>query len=346
MPSIKDKIKKMGFSPKKSLGQNFLINPIIIQKIINSVAELKPSLIMEVGPGLGALTNHFIPNHRKKGELQKFSSPAEGANPPDGYISLNPPLYVLEKDAFLCQYWRKKGVNVWEGDVLNLKGFIYMNLKNSPSTNIYRSGQEKALFRDSLSWEDKKKGSKKVNQMGIEEVSWPSLLLPGSVLIGNLPYQIASRLMVQCCPGPDKIKALVFMFQKEVAQRILASPGSKNYGLLSVLSQCFWNGHLLIEASTSDFYPRPKVAGQVLVFYKKPHSIPNSEAFLAFVKLCFSHRRKFLLSQLKTIKEKSQIRDIFDKMNLSSSIRAEELFPGQFVSLFKEIIRKNKSEKK
>ena len=280
MSSIKDKMKELGFFPKKSLSQNFLTNPLIIQKIVSTVEGLKPSLIMEVGPGLGALTNHFIP--------------------------LNLPLYVIEKDTLLCQYWRKKEVNVWEGDVLKPKGFIYRDLKLSSSTNI-------------------------------EEVPWSSLLLPGSVLIGNLPYHIASRLMVQCCPGPDKIKALVFMFQKEVAQRILASPGSINYGLLSVLSQCFWKGHFLTEASVGDFYPRPKVAGQVLVFHKKTHTISPTEAFLAFVKLCFSHRRKFLLNQLKTIKEKKHTKDIFDKMNLSSSIRAEELSPGQFVTLFNEI---------
>ena len=289
MSSIKDKMKEIGFYPKKSLSQNFLINPFIIQKIVTTVEGLKPSLIMEVGPGLGALTNHLI--------------------------SLPPPLYVIEKDTLLCQYWRKKGINIWEGDVLKPKGFIYQNRKLSSSSNI-------------------------------EEVSWSSLLLPGSVLIGNLPYHIASRLMVQCCPGPDKIKSLVFMFQKEVAQRILASPGSKNYGLLSVLSQCFWKGHFLIEASISDFYPRPKVAGQVLVFHKKNQIIPHSKDFLAFVKLCFSHRRKFLLNQLKTIKEKSHIIDIFDKMNLPSSTRAEELFPNQFISLFNKIITGTAIEKK
>ena len=292
MPSIKDKIRELSFFPKKSMGQNFLINPITIQKIVSSVEELDPSLIMEVGPGLGALTDHLI--------------------------SLKCPFYVVEKDSFLCQYWRKKGVNVLEGDVLNPKGLIVPN------------------SQEALPAEKDKKPLKSSNQTG-KNVFWSSFLLPGSVFIGNLPYQIASRLMVQCCPGPNNLKAMVLMFQKEVAQRILAAPCSKNYGLLSVLSQCFWEGRFLTEASISDFYPRPKVAGQVLVFRKKKHSIQNPATFLSFVKLCFSQRRKFLLSRLKTIKEKKHIIDIFDKMKLLPSVRAEELSPTQFMSLFNEL---------
>ena len=299
MPSIKDKIKELGFSPKKFMGQNFLTNSVIIQKIVSSVEALSPSLIIEVGPGLGALTNDFI--------------------------SLGCPFYVVEKDPFLCQYWKKKGVNVLEGDILNSNG-----LSSYPHEPVFAKSQA------GLPTEKNKKPPVSSSWTG-KKVSLSSFLLPGSVLAGNLPYQIAGRLMVQCCPGPDNIKAMVFMFQKEVAQRILTLPGSKNYGLLSVLSQCFWEGHLLTEASTSDFYPRPKVAGQVLTFRKKKHSIQDPAAFLAFIKLCFSQRRKILLSRLKTIKEKNQIIDIFNKMNLSHSVRAEELLPKQFVYLFNEI---------
>ena len=264
---IKEKIKELNFFPKKFLGQNFLINPKVIEKTISAVEDLNPTLIMEIGPGLGALT--------------------------DQLILLNRPFFVVEIDSRLCRYWRQKEICVLEGDILKL--------------------------------------------------SWQSQLHPGSILVGNLPYQIASRLMVECCPGSDKIKAMVLMFQKEVAQRILATPSSKDYGLLSVLSQCFWKASVLMEASVSDFHPRPKVAGQVLVFCKKRHSIKDPVMFLTFVKLCFSQRRKFLLSQLKKIKQKDRIVDFFNKMSLSSSVRAEELYPEQFVSLFNGIVDKKQS---
>ena len=255
---IKNKIKELNFLPKKFLGQHFLINVQLINKIVSEVRDLKPSSIMEVGPGLGALTNELI-------LLQK-------------------PLFVVEVDSTLCQYWKKKEVCVLEGDVLKLP--------------------------------------------------WESQLLPKSIIVGNLPYKVASRFMVKCCPGSDKLKAMVLMFQKEVARRILAKPRSKDYGLLSVLSQCFWKMDCIAEASISDFYPRPQVAGQVLMFRKRKHSVQDTSTFLSFVKLCFSQRRKILLNRLKKIAGNEIIIDLFNQLNIPSSVRAEELFPQQFISLF------------
>ena len=296
---IKSKMRELDTSPKKFLGQHFLINSSVVEKIISAVEILNPALIMEVGPGLGTLTEHFIP--------------------------LGRPLYVVELDSVFCRYWRrKKKICVLEGDILKL--------------------------------------------------SWFSYLLPDSVLVGNLPYQIASRLMIQCCLKSDNLKAMALMFQKEVAQRIVARPCSKSYGLLSVLSQCFWEVNFLVEAAVSDFYPRPKVAGQVLIFRRKKCSVQSPAAFLAFVKFCFSQRRKKLLSRLTKIKKQmkplnssqfgegdsikktaqrifkgdrdscfselllvfspSRWIDIFNEINISPSTRPEELSPEQFVFLF------------
>ena len=262
---VKNKIRELDFFPKKFLGQHFLINHQVIKKTVSMVEALNPALVMEVGPGLGALTDEFI--------------------------VLKLPLCVVEKDSVLCQYWRQKGICVLEGDVLKLP--------------------------------------------------WQDQLLSNSILAGNLPYQVASRLMIRCCPGPDQLKAMVLMFQKEVAQRILASPRSRGYGLLSVMSQCFWEVSVIMEAAVSDFYPRPQVAGRILVFRRKEHSLTNAEAFLSFVKLCFSQRRKFLLNKFKKkVGGDNVVADIFNQMNLSFSIRAEELSPRQFMSLFSKVISK------
>ena len=259
---IKNKMEELGVSPKKFLGQHFLINSLIIDKIITAVKTLEPLLIVEVGPGLGALT--------------------------DELISLNKPLLLLEKDPTLCEYWKKKDLPILEGDVL--------------------------------------------------KINWSLQLRDKTVLTGNIPYQIASRLMIKCCPAPGKLVAMVLMFQKEVAERVYAKPCSKSYGLLSVLSQCFWEISFLTNASPDDFYPRPKVAGQVLIFRKKTHFIIDPTSFLLFVKLCFSQRRKILLSHLKKQKKiRGDIVNIFDRMSLSHLVRAEELSPEQFVSLFKQI---------
>ncbi len=274
--NIKAQMREMGFSPKKFLGQNFLINHLIIQKIVSTVKTLSPSLIVEVGPGLGALT--------------------------DELIQLNRPVCVVERDTLLCRYWRKKQVSVLEGDILKLP--------------------------------------------------WESQLLSDSVLVGNLPYQVASRLLLKCCPGSHLLKAMVLMFQKEVAQRIVSVPGSKSYGILTVLSQSFWEVEELLRASLSDFYPRPKVAGRVLVFRKKKHFPKKIPTFFLFVKFCFAQRRKFLLSRLSKWdfdyvsirdikKRKNRLENIFDEIGLSPFVRAEELSPAQFMLLFGMLSKKN-----
>ena len=255
----------LGISPKKFLGQHFLINPLVIGKTVSQVKNLDPGLIIEVGPGLGALT--------------------------DELMLLGRPLLLVEKDPLICDFWRKKQIPILEGDVL--------------------------------------------------KVGWPAHLKAGSVLTGNLPYQIASRLMIKCSPAPAELKAMVFMFQKEVAERIRAKPSSKSYGLLSVVSQCFWDIHFLTEAGLCDFYPRPQVAGQVLVFYKKDHSLTAGREFVLFVKFCFAQRRKILLNRLKKWEKiKTDVEDIFDKMKLPPYCRAEELSVGQFMSLFEQISKK------
>ena len=263
--NIKNKIKELGFFPKKNLGQHFLISQKISQKIIQAVQDLRPSMIMEIGPGWGALT--------------------------EGLIQLKKPLSVVETDPKLAQYWRDKQVFVVEGSALKIP-------------------YEKHLRVESL-------------------------------LVSNLPYQISSRLLITLCPGPATLKAMVLMFQKEVAQRILSAPHSKSYGILSVLAQSFWKPHVLLEAGVSDFYPRPTVAGRVLVFQKKAQNISHTKRFLDFVKLCFSHRRKFLSHQLNTITSKKNIKSIFLEMNIAPSTRAEALSPQQFQQLF-HVLEKRK----
>ncbi len=262
---IKNQIRSLNFVPKKFLGQHFLINKKVIQKIVQSAHALNPKLIIEIGPGLGALTNPLK--------------------------SLQIPMKVIEQDSLLCRYWKDK-VEVISGDVL--------------------------------------------------KISWISFLKPNSLLIGNLPYQTASRLLVECSQGIKNLKTMILMFQKEVAQRICATHGSKQYGLLSVLSQCVWKIKKLITATPKDFYPRPLVAGQVLLFQTKMDDQQkiNLPEFTRFVKISFAQRRKLLINRLQTQTGYS-LKKVFHQMHLPLSVRAEELSPKQFVGLFCEIKKLN-----
>ncbi len=254
--SVKDKLRQLGISPRKSLGQNFLINKSICYQIIEKTRQLKPSYYVEIGPGLGALTQFLNP---KKSLL-------------------------IEKEKAFLPYWKKSGFLVLERDVLKVD-FSTLQLK------------------------------------------------PKTILLSNLPYTISSRFLIQISlQHKNLIEWMVLMFQKEVAQRILSPQGSKNYGILSVMTQTLWNIENFLEVYPKDFYPPPQVAGQVLVFKKKLSPFKTShqiKKFLLFVKKAFLYRRKYLKSNLKLKDLKT-----LEALNISYKARAEDLSPRDFVKLF------------
>ena len=316
---IKDKITKFKVFPKKKLGQHFLINPQITQKIILAVKNLKPAEIIEIGPGWGALTKNLI-------QLKKN-------------------LRVIETDEVLAQYWRDKGVFVLNTSALKINWHHQTEDKQGHQSRQNLPHKQNPPHRQNLPCEQTLPCEQKPPHKNTV------LIKKGTVLVGNLPFNISSRLLVQLCPGPPTLKAMVFMFQKEVAQRILSKHKCKNYGILSVLSQCFWDIELLLSTGKVDFYPRPQVAGQVLIFRQKKHSILNPKSFLAFVKFCFSQRRKTLFTRLcrsyitkpshntlsPLIKVEQHLTNLFDKINIDRLVRAEALSPSQFEKLFNEL---------
>lgn len=167
--------------------------------------------------------------------------------------------------------------------------------------------------------------------------------LPKSfTLFGNLPYQIAGSLILETSSLNEKIFSMVFMMQKEVGERILARPSTKDYGLLSVMAQTFWIPKFLFSVGKRDFYPVPEVKGWVLEFKKQSSSVPP-DLFLKFLKIAFAHRRKKLLTQLpKSFRKDWNI--FFTNQGWSFDLRAEELAPSEFQSLYKEYMRLNDQE--
>lgn len=263
---IKQKLAALGASPKRSLGQNFLISDRAVEKILSATLKLKPESLLEIGPGLGSLT--------------------------DDLIQLGHKLTLIELDSKFSQMWREQGYTVIEGDALRL--------------------------------------------------DWQNLDLPrGTVLVSNLPYQIAASLVIELSPGPQALKAMVLMFQKEVAQRIQASPRHKNYGFLSVVAQVFWQIQLVLEAAPNEFLPAPKVASRVLSFGRREEAINLGPSFVAFVKAAFAQRRKLLQKNLaQTGIRAEDFARVAESMGLSLQTRAEELSPQDFVELYQALREK------
>lgn len=272
---ILQRLQEIGTGPKRSLGQNFLVSDLVIDRIIFAVKAEPFSEMVEVGPGLGALTEDLLTVARTKEKR----------------------LTLLELDRQFVEYWRSRAVE---------------------ETQLH------------------------VNEGDALQMDWTSLnLSENSLFVSNLPYQISSSLVIERSLQPAGITRMILMFQKEVAQRISARARTKEYGLLTVIAQTFWETATVCDAGPKDFYPPPNVASRVLVFRKRPvqWSIHGAspQGFLEFAKMAFAHRRKLLARNVES--KVPQIQEILQEQGLLPTARAEELDPKTFLGLYLAVVQ-------
>lgn len=149
-------------------------------------------------------------------------------------------------------------------------------------------------------------------------------------IIGNFPYNISSPILFRVLEWESQVEEVIGMFQKEVAQRIAEGPGSKMYGILSVLMQAFFKVEYLFDVGEQCFTPPPKVKSGVLRLSNigNPHGIANKKKFINFVKAAFNQRRKTLRNALKgTLPPEGLQHELMSK-------RAEQLSVAEFVGLY------------
>lgn len=219
--------------PKKGLGQHFLRDLKIAQAIADTVDVRAGIPILEIGPGMGVLTQYLIPKDRN--------------------------LKVVELDSESVVYLKEHypTLNIIEGD------FLKLNLKE--------------LFNG-------------------EEF----------VLTGNYPYNISSQIFFKMLDNMDIIPCCTGMVQREVAQRICSGPGSKAYGILSVLIQAWYDTEYLFTVDENVFDPPPKVKSAVIRLTRNNREELgcNPVLFKRIVKTSFGWRRKMLRNSLKQVVEK------------------------------------------
>ena len=148
-------------------------------------------------------------------------------------------------------------------------------------------------------------------------------------VVGNFPYNISSQILFKVLEWKEHVPVMIGMFQKEVAQRIVSKPGSKVYGILSVLVQVFYEVEYLFDVPPESFNPPPKVMSAVIRLRKKtnPEPIKSERDLFVLVKAAFNQRRKMLRNAVKGQFEESVLADeIFNK-------RAEQLSIAQFAAL-------------
>lgn len=275
----KEVLQKYGFSFKKSLGQNFLIDPNILANIVKSADLDKSQAVLEIGPGIGALTEHLA---RSAGKVVA--------------IELDQRLLPILKDT-LSPY---PNTTVVHGDVLKV---------NLPQ-----------LFKDHFS--------------DYEKVS----------VVANLPYYVTTPILMKLLEENLPLKRIVVMMQKEVAERIAAKPGGKEYGALSIMAQYYATSSIAMTVPRSVFVPQPNVDSAVLrldIRNQPPVEVNDSEMFFHVVKASFAQRRKTLFNNLLTgIFGKDHREDlslVLDKIEVNPLRRAETLSMEEFGRLTNEV---------
>ena len=253
-----DKVKA-----NKHLGQHFLNDENIAQKIADALTLDGYKKVLEIGPGMGVLTKYLL------------------EKPID--------TYVIEIDIESVEYLQNH----------------YLKLSN------------KIISKDFLKY-------------NIKEVFGDEPF----AIIGNFPYNISSQIVFRTLEMRDQIPEFSGMFQKEVAERICEKKGSKAYGILSVLTQAFYDTEYLFTVSEHVFTPPPKVKSGVMRMRRKEnYKLPCDEKlFFNVVKTAFNQRRKTLRNSLKSFNMTDNLREdsIFD-------LRPEQLSVEQFIELTQKI---------
>ncbi len=247
-------LEKLGHRPNKGLGQNYLIDANILN-IIADTADIQPAeKVLEIGPGLGALTERLIPRAAA--------------------------VTCIEKDSTMAGYLKTR--------------FTDFTLIESDALDVDLD----QLFAD-----------------GITKVA------------ANLPYSVASRLMVDMAECEHRPELMSLTIQKEVADRLCAPAGDKHYGVLSVLTGVFYENTLVKKISPTCFLPPPKVWSAVVKMQRR--AVPAVDAavyptFKKLVKHCFSQRRKQVGTILKKL-EISPVDDILFEAGIEHTERPEKI---------------------
>ncbi|ULC59552.1 16S rRNA (adenine(1518)-N(6)/adenine(1519)-N(6))-dimethyltransferase RsmA [Flaviramulus sp. BrNp1-15] len=229
---------------KKHLGQHFLNDESVAQKIADTLTLKDYKNVLEIGPGMGVLTKYLL-----KKDITT---------------------YVIEIDTESVEYLQAN----------------YLNLA------------PRIIEKDFLKYD--------LNEVFKQEPF---------AIIGNFPYNISTQIVFKTLEMRDQIPEFSGMFQKEVAQRICSKEGSKVYGILSVLTQAFYEAEYLFTVPPNVFNPPPKVDSGVLRLTRKEdyNLACNEKLFFKVVKAAFQQRRKTLRNSLKTF-------------NLSDNLKANSIF--------------------
>lgn len=263
-------LKKYNFAFQKRFGQNFLIDPLVVEKIIRAAEVTKDDIVLEIGPGIGTMTQYL----------------AEAAGK----------VYAVEIDKNLLP-------------VLDETLAEYHNVK--------------VINNDILKVDIKE-------LVGNREVK----------VVANLPYYITTPIIMGLFENHIPASSITVMVQKEVAMRMQAGPGSKDYGALSLAVQYYAEPYIVANVPPNCFMPRPNVGSAVIRLTKHerpPIEVCDETLMFQLIRSSFNQRRKTLQNGIHNASDlsfsKEQVVEALKTLGLSESIRGEALTLAQFGAL-------------
>jgi 16S rRNA (adenine1518-N6/adenine1519-N6)-dimethyltransferase len=269
--SLMQELKSRRVSPKRALGQHFLIDQGIAQKIVR-LADLAPEdCVVEIGPGMGVLTFLMLPLVKK--------------------------VIAVELDQGMTDYLRERA-----------EGMASLTV----------------LRRDALGF-DFAKAARDVGRK--------------IIVVANLPYNISTPVIFRLLESREALAHLTLMLQREVAQRITASQGTKAYGPLAIFTQIYTSPKIMMQVPPEAFYPSPKVESTLVRFeiLEHPRIAIDDGFFQKVVRASFAQRRKTLLNALTgsslSLGPKDKVVSALEAIGIDPRRRAETLNLGEFQRL-------------
>lgn len=177
----------------------------------------------------------------------------------------------------------------------------------------------------------------------VEEIKSKNDLSFRSVkVVANLPYYITTPIIFKLLEDENSISDITVMVQKEVAQRMVAKPKSKDFGILTLMVDYFSNANIIVLVPNSSFIPEPGVMSAVINLKKnRKYSVKNKKMFFELIHKAFAQRRKKMINSLSSTNfnnmTKQELEDLFKRCNLDFNTRAEELTIEEFIELVNNI---------
>ncbi|MBX3500319.1 MAG: 16S rRNA (adenine(1518)-N(6)/adenine(1519)-N(6))-dimethyltransferase RsmA [Alphaproteobacteria bacterium] len=266
LPPLREVIARHELAARKALGQHFLLDGNLTDRIARAAGDLSSGTVIEVGPGPGGLTRSLL----RAGAAR---------------------VVAVERDR----------------------------------RAVAALADLAAAFPDRL----------KVREADALETDLASLGVPPRRIVANLPYNVATPLLIGWLRQAQAFESFTLMFQKEVVERLAARPRSKAYGRLSVLAQHVCEVTPLFDIAASAFVPPPKVVSSVVRLVPRPQAAGDLSRLEAVTAAAFGQRRKMLRSSLKGVTGDPEV--VLNQLGLSPTSRAEELAVGDFVRLAQSI---------